>query len=103
MLFLGRQYEAAVGAARRALRLEPGRLRATAFLGDALFMLGRIEDAQRALQAMPATITVVWLERRPSPRTKAADRTRSMQFLPSSGAIAMQPITSSHRCTRKLD
>src|SRR5512146_346918 len=54
MLFLGRQYEASERAARRALELEPGRLRARAFLGDALFMLGRVEDARREFQAMAA-------------------------------------------------
>ena len=54
MLLFGRQYEPAAGAARRALQLEPGRLRATAFLGVALFMLGRVEDARRQFQTMPA-------------------------------------------------
>lgn len=54
MLLFGRQYEAAGGAARRALQLEPGRLRATAFLGIALFMLGHVEDARRLFQTMPA-------------------------------------------------
>ena len=54
MLLFGRQYEAAIGAARRALQLEPGRLRATAFLGVALFMLGHVEDARRQFQTLPA-------------------------------------------------
>lgn len=54
MLFFGRQYGAAAEAARRALELEPGRLRARGFLGNALFMVGRIEDARREFQAMPA-------------------------------------------------
>jgi serine/threonine-protein kinase len=54
MLLFGRSYEAAVGAARRTLELEPGRIRATAFLGDALLMQGRIEDARREFKAMPA-------------------------------------------------
>jgi serine/threonine-protein kinase len=54
MLFFGRQYGAAAEAARRALDLEPGRLRARGFLGNALFMLGRVEDARREFQAMPA-------------------------------------------------
>jgi TolB-like protein len=54
MLFFGRQYVAAAEAAQRALQLEPGRLRARSFLGNALFMLGRVEDARRAFQAVPA-------------------------------------------------
>ena len=53
MLFFGRQYGAAAQAARRALELEPGRVRARGFLGNALFMLGRVEDARREFQAMP--------------------------------------------------
>ena len=55
MLLFGRQLtSAAAGAARRALQLEPGRLRATAFLGVALFMLGHVEDARRQFQTLPA-------------------------------------------------
>ena len=54
MLFFGRQYEQAAGAARRALQLEPGRLRATAFLGFALCMLGHLQEAQQQFETMPA-------------------------------------------------
>jgi serine/threonine-protein kinase len=52
-LLLGRQYEAAASAARRTLQLEPGRLRATSYLGIAQFMLGRADDALRLFQTMP--------------------------------------------------
>ena len=54
ILFFGRQYDAAVSAARSAVELEPGRLRATAFLGNALLMLGRVEDASKEFQKIPA-------------------------------------------------
>jgi serine/threonine-protein kinase len=54
ILFFGRQYEAAAVAARRALALEPRRLRSTAYLGNALIMLGRTDEARRQFQGMPA-------------------------------------------------
>ena len=62
MLLFGRQLtSAAAGAARRALQLEPGRLRATAFLGVALFMLGVSSTRGGNFKHCPPTTTVVSL------------------------------------------
>jgi serine/threonine-protein kinase len=50
----GRRFGDAAGAARRALRLQPERNRSRAFLGNALLMVGRSDEALREFQALPA-------------------------------------------------
>jgi len=54
VLFNGRRYEESARSARRALVLEPGRNRATTFLGNALLMLGRTDEALQAFRRAPA-------------------------------------------------
>jgi len=54
VLFNGRRYEESARSARRALVLEPGRSRATTFLGNALLMLGRTDEALQAFRRAPA-------------------------------------------------
>ena len=54
ILFLGRRFEDSAAAARRAIEIEPGRNRATTFLGNALLMLGRTDEALREFQRVPA-------------------------------------------------
>src|SRR6202007_2446752 len=54
VLFLGRRYVDSAAAARHAIELEPGRNRAATFLGNALLMLGRTDEALREFQKVPA-------------------------------------------------
>ena len=54
ILFNGRQYEDSTGVARRALKLDQERHRARAYLGNALLMLGRSDEAAREFQKLPA-------------------------------------------------
>ena len=54
ILFNGRQYEDSIAAARRALQLDQDRHRAKAYLGSALLMLGRSDEAAGEFQKLPA-------------------------------------------------
>ncbi len=52
--YAARNYEAAIPPIRRGLELNPRMSRANAAIGDALLMLGRLEDARAAYAAEPA-------------------------------------------------
>ena len=54
ILFYGRRYPESLEAARRTRAMAPQNLRANALIAWNLLMLGRIEDAQRALQVLPS-------------------------------------------------
>lgn len=51
--FAARRYEASIPPARRALELNPRLSRAHAAIGDALLMLGRVDEARAAYTAEP--------------------------------------------------
>jgi TolB-like protein/Tfp pilus assembly protein PilF len=53
--FADREYEASIAPARRALEMNPRLSRAHAAIGDALAMLGRLEDARVEYRAEPAS------------------------------------------------
>jgi tetratricopeptide (TPR) repeat protein len=52
--YAARNYEAAIPPIRKGLELNPRMSRANAAIGDALLMLGRLEDARAAYAAEPA-------------------------------------------------
>ena len=52
--YAARNYEAAIPPIRKGLELNPRMSRASAAIGDALLMLGRLEDARAAYAAEPA-------------------------------------------------
>lgn len=55
ILFWDHRYGDSLAAARRALELEPERLRSKAFAGNALLMLGRTDEGLREFQKLPAS------------------------------------------------